>query len=1191
MAIETKNEEQSEGNMKKVEEILQKWLFLQKTVKEEITLNEIKEQQKKNDQDKLKEYFRNYYDIKIKSRKTYEEIRNLKIDNSEKSTIKEYVIEPCGERLFFQAFEAVKNLLFLLRDNYDYIIKLISLIEYTDEKEQIESLVELLCNQFYDNILIPNPEQEELLILIYKLLEEEITPMNSASIDEFMHDSTFLGKFISSFMKKQELNVFLSILLNPIIASIENEDDGCLDMSLFSIQNYLKKEKIKDKNKDKGKTFPKSKGMENGKEEIVTEESMFKNIPKTGIKFKKNIEIEAEKAEENRRENYNVDTMETPNENVLNIKKNYSDNDEIKIEFNKEYEEELNQEKLTKKFKESKDNKNLKDFYEYQLEQINNDPNIFSNNGLLEVLNEQCFQNDKNQIMTKYKKNFLFIQKKVDTIIQALIDKITSIPYTVRCISKIISLLISRKFPSLSKYLQNAFIGKFIFNKFIFPVLSLENKNVVENIIFSLDTKKCLNVIISVLSTANKCILYNCNTDTEKTIFNYYLMDIIPILNKFYEKLIDIELPKTLNDLISKTRDRMEENNETKLFSFRRKQQNNTPTPQIHKKCSNTPLYDYFSENSDEILNLKCICASVYDLLFIINLIYNDIYSFKDLPRFDFFKKTVEVIRNNEHKIGSILDEENEKTHIRKFTVMFKEEYNSQIEKLFNHKKKKLNENNTKESDLMPIKIKDCIEKILTGLNLLNIKDYSYLNMATSNKKFLDAIQYTLKDLFEFSENENDIPLNWYGQFIINNLENLDNKYLENDFEKLYEELYNEETNTLNELKSYSSISITRYGMNLRCAENIIEKTNRNFKRIKKAKKLQKIETFIEKDKTEICIKIKEKDEGKNDKDKLGLKGIFGKKEGKNEPFSYISVVDLEKCPHKNIAFMASIEGERKVKNISSHAEGVNDFISKFCIKSKEFLNDTKKSDLKILNRFIIEDIRTGQPVHEVYKALGEYKELLKESIKKNKKYIESIDKEELKIELNEFTAQIEEHIMRKIYKYVYPEEPLPEDIEFNKKTKLLDWVTPEHLEMPKLFIKQLRIPINWIRKMDEAKSVMEKIDCLQNALTNVNNLIKFSTGKNKDAGADDTPPIFQYIIIKAQPERIVSNLNYIKCFYKSSSDKNLLISNLESYIVFITNVTPEQLKITKEEFDKNMKEAAQRLEINERRKKNKLFN
>ena len=101
--------------------------------------------------------------------------------------------------------------------------------------------------------------------------------------------------------------------------------------------------------------------------------------------------------------------------------------------------------------------------------------------------------------MTKYKSNFLFIQKKVDTIIQALIDKITSIPYTVICINKIISLLISKKFPLLPKYLQNAFIGKFIFNKCIFPVLSLQNKNVVENIIFSLDTKKCLNIIINVL--------------------------------------------------------------------------------------------------------------------------------------------------------------------------------------------------------------------------------------------------------------------------------------------------------------------------------------------------------------------------------------------------------------------------------------------------------------------------------------------------------------------------------------------------------------------------------------------------------------------------------------------------------------------------------------------------------------------
>ena len=69
--------------------------------------------------------------------------------------------------------------------------------------------------------------------------------------------------------------------------------------------------------------------------------------------------------------------------------------------------------------------------------------------------------------------------------------------------------------------------------------------------IFSSNTKKCLNVIISVLSNANRCCLYPTTTDTEKTIFNYYLIEIIPILNKFYDKLIDVQLPKVLDDLVS----------------------------------------------------------------------------------------------------------------------------------------------------------------------------------------------------------------------------------------------------------------------------------------------------------------------------------------------------------------------------------------------------------------------------------------------------------------------------------------------------------------------------------------------------------------------------------------------------------------------------------------------------------------
>ena len=611
-------EETEEDEKKMVEETIQKWLLLQKTVKEEITLEEVIINQQKEDYSKLKGYYKEYYNLKLKSRKIYEDIKKLKKyeekKNTENKEYKEYYIEDEIDKVFLQACEAVKNLLFIFRNNYDYIIQLISLLDI-DEKQMVESLVELFCNQFYDNILIPNPENEELLILIYKLLEKEIANMNSASIDEFLHDSTFLGKFISSFSKRQELNFFLSILLNPIITSIENENDGCLDMSLFSIQNYVKKKKSEEIRQS-------SKIKKKNPLEMSNDEDLHKNIPKANIHFKKNLQIEAEKAIQNQKDNYDESSLA-----LTNINQSSSDMGPSKKEYNEEYLEPLTQDRLNKKLKEMNDNKDLKDFYEHQLEQINTDPYIFSDERLFDVLREQCFESDKEEIVKKYKQNFLFIQEKVDIIIQALIDKITSIPYTVRCISKMISILISKKFPLLSKYLQNAFIGKFIFNKCLFPVLNLENKNVIENIIFSLETKKCLHDIINILSTANKCLLFNSNTDTEKTIFNYYLLEIIPILNKFYEKLTEIELPKTLNDIISKTKDTLEQNLDNKIFSFIKKKED---TPDGSKIVGPpTPSYDYFSENSDEILKVQCICFSTSDILFIMSLIKDHISNFK----------------------------------------------------------------------------------------------------------------------------------------------------------------------------------------------------------------------------------------------------------------------------------------------------------------------------------------------------------------------------------------------------------------------------------------------------------------------------------------------------------------------------------------------------------------------------------
>ena len=92
-----------------------------------------------------------------------------------------------------------------------------------------------------------------------------------------------------------------------------------------------------------------------------------------------------------------------------------------------------------------------------------------------------------------------------------------------------------------------------------------------ENKILSNSTKNCLYEIINFLGNANKCMLYNCNNDTERTIFNYYLIEIVPILNKFYDKLIDVKLPKVLDDLIKDQKLEIDEYYKDKIYLFNNK--------------------------------------------------------------------------------------------------------------------------------------------------------------------------------------------------------------------------------------------------------------------------------------------------------------------------------------------------------------------------------------------------------------------------------------------------------------------------------------------------------------------------------------------------------------------------------------------------------------------------------------------
>ena len=1188
-----------ELRQKRAEKTIENWLGLQKVVKELESLEEMMDEQHEDHMKNLTSKLIELFTLKIKSRNIYDDIKFLKLSAEVNSSAKrplDYYIEENNDTILVGAKESITKFLFIIRENYDYIPKIASFLR-EKSREKLESLAELFCNQFYDNVLISDPEQEELLICIYKLLEFEINKMHVANSEQFLDDSTFVGIFMTVFSKQHDLSVFVANLLNKTMYAVENKTEGCFDLSLYAIQRFFKrdekKKKEEEKELDKGKKEKKDeekkekKEKENEdkkirnkkKEELI--KTIFKVIKKTEIHFKQNFELEADIEEENKKdlniinENSNENEQEEKNE-VIEIKQeNKEDKKEDENEKNNKEEikigENLTFNKLMKKIKKEK-NPDLKSLYSNIINQITDDPNTFCNEKLEEILYDNYYSKYFNELLNTFKNNLEFIQKRIEELIQDLIDRLTAIPYTVRCVCKIIDILISKRFPKLPKYLRHSFIGKFLFNKCIFPVLSLENKVSLKKIIFSTAQRRLLLDIITILSTANKCQLFTHYNDVEKIPLNHYLLELIPILNKFYDKLVDLRLPRQLNEYISHAFEDMESN----TFSFGAKK----IIPKKQKKPATT--YKYFEEKThDEILRIPAICFNVDDAITLREIIDENQDQFKDLPKFPSVKKAIEEIDRNEPNIDQAR-KRYEKKEGKSFFFIYK------IDKLDRDPKpyEFLNRKKSRKNKPVLWRIKDSIKTILKRLNLLDIKDYSYLSMATNNEKFLEAINYTLKDLAE----EDEIPLSWYIKYIKNNLPKLDDKsYIENDLKKLYDEILDEEKKTLDDRKKLSSVINAREGMNIQFAKKAIEKIRYDKKCLEQTKQFQKIETFIAKDQTQVCIKVNEKidvREGKKEENKskevLGkFKDLVIKKE--KESTQYVEIVDANNCEHRSENFMAKIEGKRET-DIKTHAKKVNQFISKFSIRN----SPVKK--LRILFQYIDEDIDKGEPTHELFKAFEDYRNLLKESIKNNDQElletkVSSTSNQETdprENELKEILDRIEDYIMFKIYKYVFPlnrSEHLKKlDYDFYEKTFLYAWIPPEAHGV-KIPIQQDEIEngINTIKKLEEkAQTITEKLNCIKEVFDNINKAILFNTGKKEDLSTDDQLPLLVYIVIQAHPEQFITNIHYMKCFLNPNRNDNVFLQNMVSVRGTLDILNPDVLKIDKKEFNDNVEKARQ---------------
>ena len=115
--------------------------------------------------------------------------------------------------------DAIQTFLFMFRENNELMLKL---IENIDSKK-IEILVPFLCHFFYENFYTENMEQDEIIYLVYLLLEKEIDKLIIQSEKEFLEDS-FLAKFLKEMGCRYEIKNYIDIILNDLICFLEESN-------------------------------------------------------------------------------------------------------------------------------------------------------------------------------------------------------------------------------------------------------------------------------------------------------------------------------------------------------------------------------------------------------------------------------------------------------------------------------------------------------------------------------------------------------------------------------------------------------------------------------------------------------------------------------------------------------------------------------------------------------------------------------------------------------------------------------------------------------------------------------------------------------------------------------------------------------------------------------------------------------
>lgn len=149
-------------------------------------------------------------------------------------------------------------------------------------------------------------------------------------------------------------------------------------------------------------------------------------------------------------------------------------------------------------------------------------------------------------------------------------------------------------------------------------------------------------------------------------------------------------------------------------------------------------------------------------------------------------------------------------------------------------------------------------------------------------------------------------------------------------------------------------------------------------------------------------------------------------------------------------------------------------------------------------------------------------------------------------------------------------------DLKISSRIKNLNWITAKHLacginELNSECRDLVYTAITDLVAIDSYLSPKDKLECIVKCCRNIFAVLKHS-GNNSPASADDFLPALIFVVLKANPARLHSNMNFINRFSNAarimSGESGYYFTNLSCAIAFIETLSHESLNLSKTEFD-----------------------